>query len=181
MKWLPNAITSTRLAAIPVLLLVLARADGTTSLTAGFIFTAVGLTDFLDGILARRLGAESRFGRIADPLADRLLIAVGLVGILLLDRLHPAGPSFLLARDVLLIAGFVVLLRRRGVEMRVDLAGKITSGVTMFAVGAAIFLDRLWVDIVFWIAVAMAAATLLNYVRLAVTRPGDRPAPSTRP
>ncbi|MGD9694918.1 MAG: CDP-alcohol phosphatidyltransferase family protein [Thermoleophilia bacterium] len=178
--WVPNALTISRLAALPLLLVVLIRADGPTSGAAAAIFGVVGATDFLDGRLARRLGAESRFGRIADPLADRLLIAVGLVGVILLGRLHPAGPAILLTRDVLLMLGFWLMLRR-GVEMRVDMAGKITSALTMIGTGGAILFDELWVDVIFWLAVALAIATFANYLRLAIAALRAQHAASTRP
>jgi CDP-diacylglycerol--glycerol-3-phosphate 3-phosphatidyltransferase len=182
LRWLPNALTLARLAALPALLVVLIRADGPTSVTAAVIFGVVGATDFLDGILARRLGAESRFGRIADPLADRLLVGVGLVGVILLDRIHPAGPAILIARDVILVAGFAALLRR-GIEMRVDMAGKVSSALTMLATGGAILLDQAWVDVLFWAAVALALATFANYCREAVLalRGAGRAGPSTNP
>lgn len=182
LRWLPNALTLARLAALPALLVVLIRADGPTSVTAAVIFGVVGATDFLDGILARRLGAESRFGRIADPLADRLLVGVGLVGVILLDRIHPAGPAILIARDVILVAGFAALLRR-GIEMRVDMAGKVSSALTMLATGGAILLDQAWVDVLFWAAVALALATFANYCREAVValRGAGRAGPSTNP
>jgi CDP-diacylglycerol--glycerol-3-phosphate 3-phosphatidyltransferase len=182
LRWLPNALTVARLAALPVLLAVLSRAEGPTSVAGAVIFGVVGATDFLDGILARRLGAESRFGRIADPLADRLLVLVGLVGVILLDRIHPAGPAILIARDVILVVGFAALLRR-GIEMRVDLAGKVSSALTMVATGGAILLDQAWVDVLFWAAVALALATMVNYSREAVLalRGRGRAKPSTSP
>ena len=166
--WLPNALTIARLAALPVLLAVLIRAEGPTSVTAAVIFGVVGATDFLDGILARRLGAESRFGRIADPLADRLLVLVGLVGVILLDRLHPAGPAILMFREVFVVAAYAWLLRQ-GIEMRVDMAGKVSSALTMVATGGVILLDQTWVDALFWASVALAVATLLNYSREAAS------------
>ena len=178
LAWLPNALTIARLAALPALLIVLIRAEGPTSVPAAVIFGAVGATDFLDGILARRLGAESRFGRIADPLADRLLVLVGLVGVILLDRLNPIGPAILMLREVGIVAAYAWLLRR-GVEMRVDMAGKVSSALTMVATGGAILLDQAWVNVLFWIAVALAVATLLNYSREAATalRARGRPRP----
>jgi CDP-diacylglycerol--glycerol-3-phosphate 3-phosphatidyltransferase len=178
--WLPNAVTLVRLAALPVLLAILIRAEGPTSVPAAVIFGAVGATDFLDGILARRLGAESRFGRIADPLADRLLVLIGLVGVILLDRLNPVGPAILIARDVLSVAAFALLLRH-GIEMRVDMAGKVSSALAMVATGGAILLDQAWVDVLFWVAVGMAVATLLNYSREAATALRARRTASTRP
>ncbi|HSI31844.1 MAG TPA: CDP-alcohol phosphatidyltransferase family protein [Miltoncostaeaceae bacterium] len=180
LAWLPNALTIARLAALPVLLVVLIRAEGPTSVPAAVIFGVVAATDFLDGLLARRLGAESRFGRIADPLADRLLVLVGLVGIILLDRLNPAGPAILMVREVGIVAAYAWLLRR-GIEMRVDMAGKVSSALTMFATGGAILLDQAWVDVLFWVSVALAVATLLNYSREAATALRTGRTASTRP
>jgi CDP-diacylglycerol--glycerol-3-phosphate 3-phosphatidyltransferase len=179
LEWLPNALTLTRLAALPVLLVVLIRAEGPTSVPAAVIFGLVGATDFLDGILARRLGAESRFGRIADPLADRLLVLTGLVGVILLGRLHPAGPAILMFREVAVVAAYAWLLRR-GIEMRVDLAGKVSSALTMVATGGAILLDQAWVDVLFWASVVLAVVTLVNYSREAAVALRRRQVASTR-
>ena len=173
--WLPNAITIGRLAGLPVLLAVLVTAEGPTSGLAAAIFAVLAASDLLDGYLARRLGAESRFGRIADP-----LVLTALAGLLLLDRIAPWGPAVLIARELIVIGGFAALLRH-GIEMRVDLAGKISSALTMVGAGGAIWLDEAWVDAIFWVAVAAALATLANYSRVAVTRLRARDFPSTRP
>jgi CDP-diacylglycerol--glycerol-3-phosphate 3-phosphatidyltransferase len=178
--WLPNAITIGRLAGLPLLLAVLIAAEGPTSGLAAAIFAVLAASDLADGFLARRLGAESRFGRIADPLADRLLVLVALAGLLLLDRIAPWGPAVLMAREVIVIGGFAALLRH-GIEMRVDLAGKVSSMLTMVGAGTAIWLDEAWVDGVFWAAVVVALATLANYSRVAVARLRARGFPSTRP
>jgi CDP-diacylglycerol--glycerol-3-phosphate 3-phosphatidyltransferase len=178
--WLPNAITIGRLAGLPLLLAVLIAAEGPTSGLAAAILAVLAASDLADGFLARRLGAESRFGRIADPLADRLLVLVALAGLLLLDRMPPWGPAVLMAREVIVIGGFAVLLRY-GIEMRVDLAGKISSMLTMVGAACAIWLDQTWVDGLFWAAVVVALATLANYSRVAVARLRARGSPSTRP
>jgi CDP-diacylglycerol--glycerol-3-phosphate 3-phosphatidyltransferase len=177
---LPNAITVARLAGLPVLLAVLITADGPTSGAAAAVFAVLAVSDLVDGVLARWLGAESRFGRIADPLADRLLVLVALAGVLLLDRIAAWGPTVLIAREVIVIAGFAALLRR-GVEMRVDLAGKVSSTLTMVGAGGAIWLEQAWVDGLFWAAVAVALATLANYSRVAVARLRAVSPVSTRP
>lgn len=169
LRWLPNALTIARLVALPVLLVVLLRAEGPTSVVGGLIFGVVGATDLLDGFLARRLDAETRFGRIADPLADRLLVGVGLIGVIALGQVNPAAPVILIARDVLTIVGFAWLLRR-GVEMRVDMAGKVSSALTMVAAGGAMLFEGAWVSALMWIAVALALATLANYIRIAALR-----------
>ncbi len=176
LRWLPNALTLARLVALPVLLVVLIRADGPTSPRAAGIFGVVAFTDFIDGRLARRWDAESRFGRIADPLADRLLVGLALVGVILLDRMNPLAPALLIARDVLIIAAFAALLSR-GVEMRVDMAGKVSSALTMVAAGAALLLDQAWVDVLMLIAVALALGSFANYARIAVLRLRGEPRP----
>jgi CDP-diacylglycerol--glycerol-3-phosphate 3-phosphatidyltransferase len=171
LHWLPNAITILRLAALPVLAYFVIADDGPTSARAAWFFAAIAATDFIDGKLARHLGAESRFGSIADPFADRMLMAVGLVGLILLERYSWPGPTIILARDALAILAFVVL-HRRGILLRVDLAGKISSGMAMFAVGFALLLDQTSVDVYFWIAVAVSVATFGNYAVTAAARKG---------
>ncbi len=70
---LPNALTIVRLVALVPFCVLLARAEDGQSVAAGLLFGAASLTDWFDGWLARRLGVQSRFGRLADPLADRLV------------------------------------------------------------------------------------------------------------
>jgi len=166
LSWLPNAITICRLAGLPWLLYLVLTADGTTSAQAAWWFTAIAATDFIDGKLARYLKAESRFGRIADPLADRLVMAVGLVGLLVMDRLPWPGPAIILARDALAVVAFV-WLARRGVEMRVDWWGKTSSTLAMVGTGMCLLSEWRGGDVVFWIAVALSLATLINYSRTA--------------
>lgn len=162
LRWLPNAITSLRLAGLPFLVWFLAVDDGPTSTRAAIFFGVIGATDWIDGILARRLRAESRFGAIADPFADRMLMAVGLVGLIALDRYAWPGPTIILARDVIAVIAFVILARL-GVALRVDIPGKISSGMAMFAVGLALLIDHRSIDIYFWIAVAVSIGTFVNY------------------
>ena len=71
---LPNALTVARLVALPFFWVLLAGAPDGQSVAAGVLFAVASLTDWLDGYLARRLQYSTRFGRMADPLADRLLI-----------------------------------------------------------------------------------------------------------
>jgi len=170
LRWLPNAITIARLAALPALGAVILTADGPTSVAGGILFSAVCATDWIDGRLARWLGAESRLGRVLDPLADRLVIAVGLVGLIVLGRLPWPGPALVLARDVASIVAFV-WFARRGVALRVDGPGKVSSALVMIATALALLLDATWVDVVFWVAVAGSLATFANYARTVARLP----------
>ena len=76
---LPNALTLARLVVIPVFAVLLLTSDGGRSWAAAIVFGAAALTDQIDGFLARRWRVESSFGKIADPLADRLLIDTAVI------------------------------------------------------------------------------------------------------
>lgn len=75
----PNLITLARLAAIPVMVVVFYLPFGWSDLCAAGVFLVAGLTDMLDGYLARRLGQTSRFGAFLDPVVDKLMVAAALV------------------------------------------------------------------------------------------------------
>ncbi|MBF1801415.1 CDP-diacylglycerol--glycerol-3-phosphate 3-phosphatidyltransferase [Alloalcanivorax profundimaris] len=76
---LPNILTLIRVAAIPVLVAVFYLPFGWSDMLAAGLFLAAGLTDWLDGYLARKLGQTSPFGAFLDPVADKLIVAVALV------------------------------------------------------------------------------------------------------
>src|SRR6201985_1020630 len=80
MDWnLPNTLTSTRIAAIPLIILLFFMPYPWADPAAGLLFALAGITDSLDGYLARRLGQTSRLGAFLDPVADKLIVAVALV------------------------------------------------------------------------------------------------------
>ena len=96
-------------------------------------------------------------------------MGVGLIGVIALGQVNPAAPVILIARDVLTIAGFAWLLGR-GIEMRVDMAGKVSSALTMVAAGGAMLFEGWWVSALMCVAVALALVTLANYIRIAALR-----------
>jgi CDP-diacylglycerol--glycerol-3-phosphate 3-phosphatidyltransferase len=92
MPWtLPNILTWIRIAAIPLVVLVFFAPYHWADPAAGLVFAAAGVTDSLDGYLARKLGQTSRLGAFLDPVADKLIVAVALV--LLLSKDIPAFPG----------------------------------------------------------------------------------------
>src|SRR5918996_5820030 len=95
----PNALTVARLVVIPAFVVLLLLADEGKSWPAAILFGAAGVTDQIDGWLARRWRVESAFGKIADPLADRLLIDAAVLLLWHADRL-PWVALAIPARDV---------------------------------------------------------------------------------
>ncbi|HUN71234.1 MAG TPA: CDP-diacylglycerol--glycerol-3-phosphate 3-phosphatidyltransferase [Steroidobacteraceae bacterium] len=80
MLWnVPNTLTWLRIAAIPLIVLLFYMPYHWSDPAAGLLFAAAGITDSLDGYLARRLGQTSRLGAFLDPVADKLIVAVALV------------------------------------------------------------------------------------------------------
>jgi CDP-diacylglycerol--glycerol-3-phosphate 3-phosphatidyltransferase len=80
MLWnVPNTLTWLRIAAIPLIVLLFYMPYPWSDPAAGLLFAAAGITDSLDGYLARRLGQISRLGAFLDPVADKLIVAVALV------------------------------------------------------------------------------------------------------
>src|SRR6266576_4967438 len=76
---IPNVLTIGRLILIPVFVALLLTSDGGHSWAAAIVFGIAGVTDQVDGWLARRWRVESQFGKVADPLADRLLIDAAMI------------------------------------------------------------------------------------------------------
>src|SRR5207244_5960357 len=120
---LPNALTVGRLLLIPVFVALMVKAGDSLSWPAGILFGVAGATDQIDGFLARRWRVESRFGKIADPLADRLLIDAAVILLVAYGRLPWAGLVVIGARDLLLRAGWRVPAPR-GLELVLDAVGK---------------------------------------------------------
>ena len=124
---IPNALSALRLAGIPLYAWLIV---GERAFVPAFIVLAVaGATDWLDGLLARRLGQYSRLGEVLDPLADRLYIAVTIVSLAIVGLIPWWLVVVLVARDALLLA-IVPLLRRQG---RVTLPVTITGKAATFA------------------------------------------------
>jgi phosphatidylglycerophosphate synthase len=100
---------------------------------------------------------------------------------MILGSVPLAAPLVLLVRDVVIVACAAALLRT-GIDLRVDMPGKISSALTMTATGFAILLDQVWVEVLMWVAVALALGTFANYARQAVALLRARAAePSTMP
>lgn len=126
-----NLITVVRLVLVPFFFIVLIAGDGERSrLTAFLIYAIAGSTDWLDGQLARRTHTVTQFGKIVDPLVDRLLLASGVVGLYLIGELPLWLPLVLVLRDMYLLYGAYVLERYR-VILPVTYIGKLTTAVLL--------------------------------------------------
>jgi cardiolipin synthase len=165
---LPNALTVARLALIPVFVVLMVRAGDNPSWPAGVVFGIAGITDQVDGFLARRWHVESRFGQLADPLADRLMIDAAVILLAAYDRLPWVGLAVIIARDVLLLAGSRVLAPR-GIEIEVNTIGKAATWILYAAIFFRIVIDQStkWPLYLFWVGLVLAVLAGVFYVRTA--------------
>ena len=161
---IPNLLTIGRLLLIPVFVGLLLASDGGHSWPAAIVFGIAGVTDQIDGWLARRWGVESEFGKIADPLADRLMIDSAVLLLWHAGRL-PWVALAIPARDLALIAGYRLVVGR-GYELAVNLAGKAATWL-LYASLAFIMVTRPgtdWPRWLFWAGFALAAVSLIGYL-----------------
>jgi CDP-diacylglycerol--glycerol-3-phosphate 3-phosphatidyltransferase len=162
---LPNALTIFRLVLVPVFVVLLATADGGRSWPAAIVFGVAGVTDQLDGWLARRWHVESEFGKVADPLADRLMIDAAVVLLVIADRLPWIALAVVVARDVLLLGGYRLVMPR-GYELSVNALGKAATWLLYLAIGCIMVTSKgtdwpLWL---FWSGLALAVAAGALYI-----------------
>ena len=163
---LPNALTVARLLLIPLFVALMVKAGDAHTWPAGVVFCIAGITDQVDGFLARRWHVESRFGKIADPLADRLMIDAAAILLVAYGRLPWAGLAVIAARDALLMVGWRVLVPR-GIDLDVSLLGKAATWVLSLAIGCRIVTHdhTSWPLWLFWFGLAAAVIAAMFYVR----------------
>jgi CDP-diacylglycerol--glycerol-3-phosphate 3-phosphatidyltransferase len=162
-RYLPNALTIGRIILIPVFVWLIATSDGGRSWPAAIVFGIAGVTDQIDGFLARRWHVESSFGKIADPLADRLMIDAAVIMLIHAGRL-PWLALLIPARDVLALAG-TPLLMGRGYEFQVNLVGKIATWLLYASLGFIMVTHdgTQWPLWIFWTGLVLALIALGEY------------------
>ena len=147
---LPNAITITRILLVPVFAVAFVLHGDAARIVAFAIFCIAGLSDALDGLAARKLNAGSNFGRMLDPIADKILVAVALMmlvaeGSIQQFNLEPSLASLLrlvpaliiLTREIL-VSGLREFLAGAAVSIPVTAVAKLKTTIQMIAIGAMI-------------------------------------------
>ena len=164
MRSIPNALTIARLAMIPVFIALVLASDGGHSWAAAIVFGVAAITDQVDGWVARRWHVESEFGKVADPLADRLMIDAAVILLWNAGRL-PWVALAIPARDVALVVGYKLVMER-GYDFSVNLAGKAATWL-LYASLAFVMVTRegtdwpLWI---FWAGFGLAVVSLAGYL-----------------
>jgi len=202
---LPNALTILRILLVPVFVVAFVISGDVARLVAFAVFVIAGVSDWLDGFAARKLKAGSDFGRMLDPIADKVLVGVALMmlvaegdirefnltaGLHSLLRLVPA--LIILSREIL-VSGLREFLAGTRVSVPVTAIAKFKTAVQMIAIGAMILTPL--ADMFFpglpamsyaaiayallWIAAALTLYTGVIYFKNGMAH--IRPGPSEEP
>jgi CDP-diacylglycerol---glycerol-3-phosphate 3-phosphatidyltransferase len=161
---LPNVLTLLRILAVPVVVVALLGETPNGDALAAGVFALAALTDGLDGYFARSRDAVTTFGKLMDPIADKLLIAAALVSLVSLHRVAAWVAMVIIARE------FAVTMMRaiaaeRGVVISASWLGKVKTVLQIAAVFALIAANPApaWVDALVYLAVAATLVSGADY------------------
>ena len=201
---LPNALTILRIALVPVFAIAFVMPGDLARVVAFAVFAIAGLSDWLDGFAARKLNAGSDFGRMLDPIADKVLVAVALMMLVaegLFTQIKPNGmlsllklvPAVIILSREILVSGLREFLSGLRVSVPVTTVAKFKTAVQMVAIGAMILTPLADIYLpedaaityafiayaMLWVAAALTVYTGVIYFRsgMAHLRPGTTPDP----
>jgi CDP-diacylglycerol---glycerol-3-phosphate 3-phosphatidyltransferase len=162
---LPNLLTLVRILLVPVVVVALLDATPNGSILAAAVFALAAVTDGLDGYLARSRQSITNFGKVMDPIADKLLIAAALISLVSLDRLAGWVAMVIIAREFA-VSGLRVAAGAQGVVIPASPLGKVKTIVQVAAVFALIAVDDTgvwWVQALVYVTVAVTAVSGADY------------------
>jgi cardiolipin synthase len=176
MRHVPNILSTARLLAAPYVFVLLATGQHRAALVWMF---CIGATDGLDGYIARRFQATSKFGALLDPVADKVLLSgsfltLGLIGAI------PAWLTWLvLGRDllILLFAAFVLASSKAPRDLSPSLAGKLSTAFQILYVLLVTGFQAGWIPAFFpdlgqWLVLAVTGWSSVDYARRGLSRQG---------
>ena len=154
----PNVLTVIRILLVPVLVVALLAKTGSGDLFAAIVFAVASLTDAIDGYLARSRNSITNFGKLMDPIADKLLIVAALVVLVSLDRLAAWVAMVIIAREFAVTVLRASVGAQQGLVIPASQLGKLkTATQVLMVMGLIAFHPR------------PLAVTVLVYVTVAVT------------
>lgn len=160
---LPNKLTMFRIILVPVMMALMLL---DMPVWAGIVFAAASITDFFDGYIARKYNLVTSFGKIMDPLADKILVFGALLCFIQKGTINVWPVIIILARELFVTCMRVVAVDK-GRVIAASWWGKIKTNVQIFAVLFAIFFEKALPSIcarVLWIAALFTLASWVAYI-----------------
>ena len=161
---LPNVLTLLRILLVPVLVVALLAETANGDLLAAIVFALASITDAMDGYLARTRDAITTFGKLMDPIADKLLIIAALVALVSLDRLAGWVAMVIIARE-LTVTVTRMQATQHGIVIAANSWGKAKTIVQVAAIFFLIAFDPtpLLVDLLVYVAVGVTVISGLDF------------------
>lgn len=161
---LPNFLSALRMVlGLPLVLVLTSDMPDARWWAVGIVVLGM-LTDKLDGDLARHFHQESEWGRVLDPLADKIAVATFAIVLLWLGIIPLWFVIVLVARDLLILAGGLYLKKRTGEVVPSNTAGKWAVGVISATLLLALIDENMWIVTVgIWLSVAMVLVSTVFY------------------
>ena len=173
---LPNLLSLSRVFLAPVIGYFIIRDDQTSNLVAIGLLILAGITDGLDGYLARKRGEVSNLGIALDPIADKILAAI-LVIFLILYRDFPIWlAAVIVGRDLVIVAAGSLLLRGREIALPSNLTGKYAFTAIIILLTSYLIRFDFGIVTATWITLALIGGSMIGYGRIFVkVRKGEPP------
>ena len=136
MKNLPNILTLSRVIFLPLLLFMILSSNFQLNMYSVVLFIAISFTDFLDGFIARNQGSTSDFGKMLDPIADKILVAAALILLVMngtIKNYEVIAAIIILTREIL-ISGLREFLAKGQVTMQVTSLSKLKTFIQMISI-----------------------------------------------
>src|SRR4051795_8190265 len=158
----PNVLTLLRILLVPVLVVALLEATPNGSAVAAGVFDLAAITDGLAGYSARSRRCPRTFGKVMDPIADKLLSAAALITLVSLHRV-PAWVAMVIIAREFAVSGLRVAAGQQGVVIPASPLGKLKTVVQVAAILAVIATDDLWAQILLYVAVLVTVVSGADY------------------
>jgi CDP-diacylglycerol---glycerol-3-phosphate 3-phosphatidyltransferase len=161
---LPNLLTVLRIMLVPALVVALLGNTPGGDVLAAVVFALASLTDFIDGYLARARDSVTTFGKLMDPLADKLLIVAALISLVSLHRLAAWVAMVIITRE-LAVTVLRLAATQAGVVMAASMFGKVKTCLQIATILAVIAVHghQLWVSVLLYVTVLVTVLSGLDY------------------
>jgi CDP-diacylglycerol---glycerol-3-phosphate 3-phosphatidyltransferase len=175
---LPNALTVIRILLVPVVVVALLDETPNGDAIAAAVFALAAFTDTLDGYIARHRDAVTTFGKLMDPIADKLLIAASLIALVSLNRLAAWIAMVIIAREFA-VTGLRLVAAEQGLIIQASWLGKVKTILQVAAIICLIAFDPtpLAIDLLVYVAVAVTLISgfdyFLDFRRKIASRPAE--------
>jgi len=160
----PNVLTLLRILLVPVVVVALLDETPNGDLLAAVVFALASITDWVDGYLARSRGAITTFGKLMDPIADKLLVVAALVSLVSLHRL-PAWVAMVIIARELAVTMSRMAATGQGVVISANRWGKVKTAmqVVMIFLVIAVSGSPVWLDVLVYATVAVTVISGIEY------------------